>query len=80
MVDERGCYTEQAGKKLMNLSVLNEGTDSVLKILRSVIMHQETITHSYPYDWRTKLPVILRASKQWFFDTNAIKDRAIVWV
>lgn len=41
-------------------------------------MHIEDYVHSYPYDWRTKKPVILRASKQWFIDTSAIKNRAIV--
>ena len=24
------------------------------------------ITHSYPHDWRTKKPVIFRATAQWF--------------
>jgi isoleucyl-tRNA synthetase len=26
----------------------------------------ETITHSYPHDWRSKGPTILRATEQWF--------------
>ena len=42
------------------------------------VIHQEKFTHSYPYDWRTKLPVIIRASKQWFVQTAAIKDKALV--
>ena len=40
-------------------------------------MHSETITHSYPYDWRTKKPVFLRASKQWFINTDKLKARAM---
>ena len=24
------------------------------------------ITHSYPHDWRTKKPIIFRATAQWF--------------
>lgn len=27
---------------------------------------EETITHSYPHDWRSKQPTIFRATKQWF--------------
>lgn len=32
----------------------------------------------FSYDWRTKKPVILRASLQWFIDTESIKDQALV--
>ena len=32
----------------------------------------------FSYDWRTKKPVILRASLQWFIDTDSIKDQALV--
>lgn len=42
------------------------------------IIHQSKITHSYPTDWRTKQPILFRASLQWFFDTEKIKDLAIV--
>jgi isoleucyl-tRNA synthetase len=41
------------------------------------VQHSEAHTHSYPYDWRTKLPVILRGSKQWFVSTEQLKDRAL---
>ena len=34
--------------------------------------------HSYPYDWRTKQPIIIRPSKQWFINTGAIRERAMV--
>jgi isoleucyl-tRNA synthetase len=27
---------------------------------------EETITHSYPHDWRSKPPIIFRATEQWF--------------
>jgi isoleucyl-tRNA synthetase len=27
---------------------------------------EETITHSYPHDWRSKTPIIFRATEQWF--------------
>lgn len=46
-------------------------------IKKDVLLFEDYI-HSYPYDWRTKGPIIIRASKQWFLDTNKIKDRAIV--
>ena len=33
---------------------------------RGVLVHGETITHSYPHCWRCKSPVIFRATEQWF--------------
>ena len=30
----------------------------------------ETITHSYPHDWRSKTPTIFRATKQWFISVD----------
>ncbi|KAG7662517.1 ISM1 [[Candida] subhashii] len=34
-------------------------------------------THSYPYDWRSKTPVIQRATPQWFVNVETIKPHAI---
>ncbi|MCS6891666.1 MAG: isoleucine--tRNA ligase [Rhodovarius sp.] len=38
------------------------------------------ITHSYPHSWRSKQPVIFRATPQWFIamdDANAIRQKAL---
>ncbi|MFN3449072.1 MAG: isoleucine--tRNA ligase, partial [Roseococcus sp.] len=38
------------------------------------------LTHSYPHSWRSKKPVIFRATPQWFIamdDANAIRDKAL---
>lgn len=78
MVDEAGCYTSEVGEDLKGKYVLNEGNEAILKLVQSDILQKEQYLHSYPYDWRTKKPVILRASKQWFINTDAIKDRAVV--
>ncbi|HEU5140441.1 MAG TPA: isoleucine--tRNA ligase [Bacillales bacterium] len=37
----------------------------------------EFITHSYPHDWRTKKPVIFRATEQWFASIADIRDRIL---
>ena len=31
-----------------------------------VLFAEEKITHSYPHDWRSKTPIIYRATEQWF--------------
>ena len=54
------------------------GVVEVLKLMSHGIIHQSKIIHSYPIDWRTKQPILFRASLQWFFDTEKIKELAIV--
>ncbi|MGV8032958.1 class I tRNA ligase family protein, partial [Mycobacterium kansasii] len=33
--------------------------------------------HSYPFDWRTKKPVIFRATPQWFASVDKIRDEIL---
>ncbi|MFA0810502.1 isoleucine--tRNA ligase [Microbulbifer epialgicus] len=33
---------------------------------RGVLLHQDKLEHSYPHCWRTKTPLIYRATPQWF--------------
>jgi isoleucyl-tRNA synthetase len=33
---------------------------------RGVLFDEVTIVHSYPHDWRSKTPIIFRATEQWF--------------
>src|SRR5439155_14245296 len=33
---------------------------------KGVLLGEEKITHSYPHDWRSKKPIIFRATEQWF--------------
>lgn len=42
------------------------------------LLKEEKHVHSYPYEWRTKKPVIIRASKQWFINTENLKTAAQV--
>jgi isoleucyl-tRNA synthetase len=38
------------------------------------MFHQHTFTHSYPHDWRSKTPVIFRATEQWFINVDTDFD------
>ncbi|KAI2654361.1 Isoleucine--tRNA ligase, mitochondrial [Labeo rohita] len=78
MVDEEGRFTELAGPELQKKSVMTEGNATVISMLQAVgaIVKEEDCVHSYPYDWRTKQPVVIRASKQWFINTASLKDKA----
>lgn len=78
MVDEEGKYTELAGHEFCGLRVLDEGTEKVLQCIATEIVHEEFQTHSYPYDWRTNKPIIIKVSDQWFIDINSIKEETSV--
>ncbi|XP_004439724.1 PREDICTED: isoleucine--tRNA ligase, mitochondrial [Ceratotherium simum simum] len=78
LVDEDGVFTDVAGPELQNKAVLEEGTDVVIKMLQGAknLLKEEKLVHSYPYDWRTKKPVVIRASKQWFVKLTDLKTIA----
>ncbi|XP_004926166.1 isoleucine--tRNA ligase, mitochondrial [Bombyx mori] len=75
-VDEAGRYTN-LDPQLDGLHVLSEGQEEVVKRLGSSVIHRGVYTHSYPLDWRTKKPIIIRASEQWFIDTAKLKEPAL---
>ncbi|KAM6128164.1 isoleucine--tRNA ligase, mitochondrial isoform 1-T1 [Pterocles gutturalis] len=78
LVDEGGFFTEAAGPELQNKNVLEEGNEAVIQMLQAAgsLLKEEKYVHSYPYDWRTKKPMIIRASKQWFVNTASVKAAA----
>ena len=44
-----------------------------------VLIHQETIKHSYPHCWRCHQPIIFRATNQWFIamEKNGLRKNAL---
>jgi isoleucyl-tRNA synthetase len=81
-VDDIGCFTDAAlpddPSALEGISVLKGGSKAVLKLLGGDVLAVHNYKHKYPYDWRTKLPVIIRATEQWFADVGSVKDAALV--
>ncbi|KAJ8710560.1 hypothetical protein PYW08_009075 [Mythimna loreyi] len=75
-VDESGRYIN-VDPELNGLPVLGEGQEAIISRLGDDVTHRGEFVHSYPLDWRTKKPVILRASQQWFIDTAALKEKAL---
>ena len=61
-----GLYFEDANKAV--ITKLNE---------LGVLLCVKSITHSYPHDWRTKKPVVFRATAQWFCSIAPIKDEIL---
>ena len=71
-----GCYAENV-PLFAGLSVLKVNAQ-ILDVLRDrdVLLHEETIQHSYPHCWRHKTPTIFRATPQWFIsmDNNGLRE------
>lgn len=77
LVNGDGCYNKNAPEFLQHKEVLTDGNRLVLEYLDDNVIGLKKLKHSYPIDWRTKSPVIILASKQWFINTEKIKSRAI---
>ncbi|KZO98568.1 isoleucyl-tRNA synthetase [Calocera viscosa TUFC12733] len=87
-VDGEGCYTaeilklvpdEATGQRLLGKRVQVEGGNEVLQLLRDAraSIAVKSIKHRYPYDWKTKTPVITRATSQWFANIDDVKEAAL---
>ncbi|MGL5915190.1 MAG: isoleucine--tRNA ligase, partial [Culicoidibacterales bacterium] len=44
---------------------------------KGALLKLSFIKHSYPHDWRTKKPVIYRATNQWFASVDKIRDELL---
>ncbi|MCK4275706.1 MAG: isoleucine--tRNA ligase [Phycisphaerae bacterium] len=66
-VIEDGTFDSTGADWLVGVSVW-DANDKIVKYLRDAgtLVLAETITHSYPHDWRSKTPTIFRATEQWF--------------
>lgn len=64
---------------LQGLFFTNEGTEAIMNELQEngSLIYKEKYKHKYPYDWRSKKPVFIRSTKQWFADVENLKQKAI---
>ncbi len=77
-VDEHGRMDSSVGKELSGM-FYEDANKEVLKMLDNVgaLLSVKEIVHSYPHDWRTKKPVIFRATPQWFCSIDKIRDQLL---
>ncbi|CAN5820271.1 isoleucine--tRNA ligase [soil metagenome] len=77
-VDERGNFTAEAGN-FEGLNVLKTANDAIIEALseEKALLKHEPYAHKYPYDWRTKKPVIYRATEQWFASVKGFVGEAL---
>ncbi len=73
-VDDRGVMTKEApGFEGLFYDEANKPITEQLKE-KGALLKLSFITHSYPHDWRTKKPVIFRATAQWFASIKGIRE------
>ena len=68
-VDHRGRFTDNFGPELQVKGVnVFQANDTIIEYLKKydLLLAVENHEHSYPYCWRSKTPVIVRATPQWF--------------
>ena len=77
-VDDMGCFIDGI-EMLSGKEVLTTGNESVLEILsdHNCLIARHEFKHKYPYDWRSKRPVIVRATAQWFANVGGIQESAL---
>lgn len=77
-VDDQGCMTEDCGERLAGQYV-EDANKTVTMWLdeKGLLLNLTFITHSYPHDWRTKKPIIFRATTQWFASIDKIRDQLL---
>lgn len=77
-VDEHGCMMEDCGEWLAGQYVEDANKTVTLKLDEiGALLKLEFITHSYPHDWRTKKPIIFRATDQWFCSLDKIREKLL---
>ncbi|MBN2768148.1 MAG: isoleucine--tRNA ligase, partial [Campylobacterales bacterium] len=74
-VDENGLFDESIighhllPKEFVGMHIF-KANEPILEMLGDALLHQSKFVHSYPHCWRTKKPLIYRATKQWFISID----------
>ncbi|PQF25072.1 isoleucine--tRNA ligase [Enterococcus mundtii] len=76
-VDSKGVFTDEApGFEGIFYDKANPMITDLLQE-KGTLLKLDFFTHSYPHDWRTKKPVIYRATPQWFASINDFRQNIL---
>ena len=79
-VDPSGRFTDEAPAEVVGMQVF-AANPKIIEMVRlaGALVKEQPIKHSYPHGWRSKKPVIFRATAQWFIsvDHNGLRDKAL---
>ena len=76
-VDERGCFDESVvglnllpnPEEFVGMHIF-KANEPILELLGDNLLKVGKFVHSYPHCWRTKKPLIYRATNQWFISID----------
>ncbi|EII6256682.1 isoleucine--tRNA ligase [Staphylococcus pseudintermedius] len=73
-LDDKGVFTAEGGP--FEGMFYDKANQAVTELLteKGALLKLDFITHSYPHDWRTKKPVIFRATPQWFASISKVRQ------
>ncbi|WP_462216731.1 isoleucine--tRNA ligase [Mycoplasmoides genitalium] len=76
-IDEKGVFNNLLNDKELENCFYLKANDLIINRLKqnNSFIFSEVISHREPHDWRSKTPVIYRASKQLFIKTKSIKKQ-----
>lgn len=78
-VDDKGCYTDEFPQ--MAGTFVFDANPKIVDFLRDkgTLLGHQTVQHDYPYSWRSKHPIIFRATEQWFMELadGGVRDKAL---
>ncbi|PRO65305.1 isoleucine--tRNA ligase [Alkalicoccus urumqiensis] len=76
-VDDKGVFTSEA--PMFEGQFYDTANKPITEKLQEAgkLLKLEFFTHSYPHDWRTKKPVIFRATAQWFASIDGIRENLL---
>lgn len=78
-VDERGRFTKEF--PLMEGVNIFDANPKIIDLLKEkgLLFFATEIQHSYPHSWRSKKPLIFRATSQWFFsiDVHELRKKSL---
>lgn len=76
-IDDRGYFTKEApGFEGLFYDDANKVVTQKLEEA-GALLKLGFITHSYPHDWRSKQPVIFRATEQWFASIDGFREELL---
>ncbi len=78
-VDDSGRYTKEIAF-FGDLHVFKADKEVIQKLKdEKMLLSSDTLQHSYPHSWRSKAPLIYRATPQWFIsmEKQSLREKAI---
>ncbi len=77
-MNDQGVLTKENGPEFDGV-FYQKADDISLKLLKdqNALLLEEPLKHSYPFDWRTKQPIVFRATDQWFVSIDQMRDEIL---